>query len=67
MSEKEGEGGVEVEMVASIACYGRGCEHVYGRLFQRGDYVRKIVGRCPRCGGELYVRAIYAVEEKRKS
>jgi hypothetical protein len=56
---RERDEGSGIEMVASIACYGGGCGYVYGRLFHRGDYVRKIVGRCPACGGELYVKAIY--------
>jgi len=63
LSERKRDEGSEIEVVTSIACYGGGCEHVYKRLFQRGDYVRKIVGRCPACGGELYVKAIYALEE----
>jgi len=64
LSEREEHGGRGVEMLASIACYGDGCGYMDGRLFQRGDYVRKIVGRCPRCGGELYVKSLYVIEEK---
>jgi hypothetical protein len=64
LSEKEGDGG-GIKMLASIACYGGGCRHAYERLFQKGDYVRKIVGRCPACGGGLYVKSIYAVEDRR--
>jgi hypothetical protein len=64
LSEKEGYG-CGIKMLASIACYGDGCRHACERLFHKGDYVRKIVGICPACGGELYVKAIYAIDEKR--
>jgi hypothetical protein len=43
--------------VTSIACRGS-CGIVYSRLFLRGDYSGKMIGRCPGCGGELYVRSI---------
>ncbi len=32
--------------------------------FQKGDYVFREVGKCPRCGGQLYVKALYGVDEK---
>ena len=32
--------------------------------FQKGDYVFRHVGQCPRCGGQLYVKALYGVDEK---
>ncbi len=50
---------VKVKKVTSIACHGS-CGLVYSRLFLRGDYFGRIVGRCPNCGGELYVRFIQA-------
>jgi hypothetical protein len=49
--------------VTSIACRG-GCEIVYSRIFLRGDYSGKMIGRCPSCGGELYVRSIRKVPAK---
>lgn len=33
------------------------------RNFQVGDYIPKIVGKCPSCGGPFQIEAIY-VEEK---
>nr|MDO8099646.1 hypothetical protein [Candidatus Njordarchaeota archaeon] len=66
LSERKRDEGGEIEMLVSVACYRGSCGHGYRRLFQRGDYVRKMVSRCPACGGELYVKAIYAVEEKRR-
>ncbi len=33
------------------------------RNFQVGDYIPKVVGKCPSCGGPFQVEAIY-VEEK---
>jgi len=30
--------------------------------FQPGDYVFKPIGSCPRCGGSLYVKALYGIE-----
>ncbi len=32
--------------------------------FEKGDYVFREVGECPRCGGQLYVKALYGVDEK---
>ncbi len=31
------------------------------RTFQDGDYVLKVVGTCPKDGGNLYIAGIYAV------
>jgi hypothetical protein len=63
LSDKKEGGRSEIEMVSSIACHG-GCPFVQERLLKRGDYIMKSVGSCPRCSGELYVKTIYAVEEK---
>jgi hypothetical protein len=46
--------------VTSIACRG-GCGVVYSRLLVRGDCYGKMIGKCPGCGGELYVRSIWKV------
>lgn len=32
--------------------------------FQKGDYVFKTVGKCPRCKGTLYIKALYTPEQK---
>lgn len=35
--------------------------------FQAGDYVFRTVGKCPRCKGTLYIRALYSPDEKRRA
>lgn len=32
--------------------------------FQAGDYVFRTVGKCPRCNGTLYIKALYSPDEK---
>ena len=32
--------------------------------FQAGDYVFRTVGKCPRCKGTLYIKALYSPDEK---
>lgn len=32
--------------------------------FQTGDYVFRTVGKCPRCGGTLFIKALYSPDEK---
>jgi len=53
----------EFKTVTSIVCHG--CDFSEEREFKAGDYVNKQLGECPRCGQELYVKSIYAIEEKR--
>ncbi len=51
--------------VTVLRCYD--CGYQVEREFRKGDYVGKLVGKCPRCGAPLYVHAIYVkLEEKRK-
>jgi hypothetical protein len=45
-----------------IACEGCGVESE--GPFEKGDYVFREVGKCPRCGGQLIVKALYGVDEK---
>lgn len=54
----------DLKTITSIACYS--CEHTEQREFERGDYVGKALGECPKCKGQQYVKSIYAIEEKRK-
>lgn len=37
------------------------CEYAEVRDFQRGDYVYKVLSKCKECGGDMYVKTIYAV------
>lgn len=32
--------------------------------FEKGDYVFRQVGQCPRCSGQLYIKALYGIDEK---
>ena len=58
--EESGEG----KTITSLACHR--CEFSDQREFQRGDFVGKSLGTCPKCkNGELYIRAIYTAEEKK--
>jgi hypothetical protein len=54
----------DLKTITSIACYG--CEYTEQREFERGDYVGKTLGECPKCKGQRYVKSIYAIEEKKK-
>jgi len=40
------------------------CSYEAEREFKEGDYVGKIEGKCPKCGGPLVIYAIYDKEEK---
>jgi hypothetical protein len=35
--------------------------------FQAGDYVFRTVGKCPRCKGTLYIKALYSPEAKSRA
>ncbi|WXG42548.1 MAG: hypothetical protein WED04_00315 [Promethearchaeati archaeon SRVP18_Atabeyarchaeia-1] len=54
----------EIKMTTSLACHD--CDFSQEREFQKGDFIGKVLGKCPKCKkGELYIRAIYTVEEKK--
>jgi hypothetical protein len=54
----------EAKTLTSIACHR--CEFSDQREFKRGDFIGKSLGKCPKCkNNELYIRAIYTVEEKK--
>ncbi len=47
------------------------CGYSFERMYQKGDYIGKTVGRCPRCDSYLVISAIYEVrpgerEEEKK-
>ena len=54
----------ETKTITVIACYN--CKFVEEREFERGDFIGKAVGKCPKCKGQRYIKTIYDVEEKRK-
>jgi predicted nucleic-acid-binding Zn-ribbon protein len=55
---------VETKTITSIACYN--CKFVEEREFERGDFIGKALGKCPKCKGQRYIKSIYDIEEKRK-
>lgn len=43
------------------------CDYVSAREFEKGDFVLKEVGTCPRCGGNLTIYSIFReVKEKER-
>lgn len=38
------------------------CDNREEREFREGDFVFKRLDKCPKCGGELFISAIYAVK-----
>jgi len=48
--------------VSVIRC--KSCDYREERGFQRGDYIFRVVGVCPKCGGEEYIAYIYGVPGK---
>lgn len=40
------------------------CNYRIEKDFEPGDFIGLIKGKCPRCGGELKLRGIYAVEQQ---
>jgi len=47
-----------------IKCFN--CGYTIERVYQKGDYVGRVVGKCPRCGGELVVSAVYEVRPEER-
>ncbi len=42
------------------------CSYKMVRKFERGDYVFKRIGECPKCRGEMIISSIYREEERGK-
>lgn len=40
------------------------CGLVVEKDFEPGDFIGLIKGKCPTCGGDLKIKAIYAIEKK---
>ena len=64
-TKAKGKGGEirDIKSTTLLAC--RSCESSEEREFQKGDFIGKAQGKCPKCRGELYIRAIYYVDEKK--
>jgi hypothetical protein len=51
------------KVVTVIGC--RNCDIREERDFQQGDFIPKELGPCKKCNGKSYIKAIYAVSEKK--
>jgi len=51
------------KVVTVIGC--RNCDVREERDFQQGDFIPKELGPCKKCSGKSYIKAIYAVTEKK--
>ena len=54
----------ESKTVTFVACYD--CKFSEEREFERGDFIGKSLGKCPKCKGQRYIKSIYEIPEKRK-
>jgi len=52
------------KVFTSIEC--SGCQFKDIREFQKGDYILKDAGSCPKCTGQMMISAIYKEAEKEK-
>ncbi len=50
------------KVLTTLQC--TGCDFKNARNFERGDYVLKEAGECPKCKGSLIVASIYREVEK---
>lgn len=41
------------------------CDYRVEKDYETGDFIGLLKGSCPKCGGNLKVRGIYAVEKKK--
>ena len=51
------------KVVTVIGC--RNCDVREERDFQQGDHIPKELGPCKKCGGKSYIKAIYAIPNKK--
>jgi hypothetical protein len=51
------------KVVTVIGC--RNCDVREERDFQQGDHIPKELGPCKKCGGKSYIKAIYAISDKK--
>ena len=54
-----------INTVTVIKC--ENCDYTEIRDFKKGDFIFKQVGKCQKCGGDLYIKTIYTVEPKKSS
>ncbi len=52
------------KLITVIKCLSN--DYEVEREFTQGDFVGKIEGKCPKCGSQLFVVAIYAIPSKSK-
>ncbi|MBS7604809.1 hypothetical protein KEJ31_00710 [Candidatus Bathyarchaeota archaeon] len=43
--------------ITTIRCMS--CDYITAREFEKGDYVLKEMGACPKCGGSLLIYSIF--------
>ncbi len=56
----------EPTMISRLQCVE--CGHWTEREFKQGEYVGLLTGeRCPKCGGEMFVAAIYAKRPRKQA
>ncbi|RLE82040.1 MAG: hypothetical protein DRJ51_02520 [Thermoprotei archaeon] len=55
----------EMSLVEVLKC--NKCGYVEKRRPQKGDFVFKKVGECPKCGGVIFIESIYKEVKARKS
>jgi hypothetical protein len=51
------------KVMTIIGC--RNCDVREERDFQQGDFIPKELGPCKKCGGKSYIKAIYAIPNKK--
>lgn len=61
-----GPGLESLKVLTVIRCVG--CNYENTREFERGDYILKEIGQCPKCNGKLYIHSIFReIKEKEKA
>ncbi|MGC8983087.1 MAG: hypothetical protein ACP5KA_04975 [Desulfurococcaceae archaeon] len=41
------------------------CNYKLERDYEAGDFIGLLKGKCPKCGGQMKIRGIYAVEKSK--
>ena len=54
----------DIKVFTEIKC--RNCKDVEIRDFKRGDYVFKVMPKCPKCANERYISSIFALPPEDK-
>ncbi|HDN01398.1 MAG TPA: hypothetical protein ENF42_00310 [Candidatus Bathyarchaeota archaeon] len=53
------------KLVTVLTCLN--CTYIEKRNYKEGDYVGKTVGECPKCEGNMLIKAIYSEIEQPKT